>query len=76
MLTSNIWVSALIISILVTILVFIHTPKVEIPGYETDRTAVVVKSFVISYAVCAGILYFTGGKDNAMSYMLEGEPTF
>lgn len=77
MIFKNVWISALVIAMLVTILVYINTPRVDIPGYEINKNTLALKTFVISYAIALAIFYFTsGGKEDVIAHMIQGDPTF
>lgn len=68
--------SAIIMSIIVTILVWIFTPKRK--DEKVNTGSLMIKSLLISFGITYAIFYFLGesGSDDVMDNIIKGEPDF
>ena len=68
--------SAIIMSVLVSVLVWIFTPKRADESIKTS--SLILKSLIISFGVTYAIFYFIGesGSDDVMDNIIKGEPDF
>lgn len=74
-------VSAVIVGLLVSVLVWLSLPKNAVDGQTGNRikvSAVVIKSFVLASFVAYAMFYFLGdpGTDDVLSNVIGGEPDF
>jgi len=79
LLIKNELVSAGIVSLLVSVLVWMHVPRQSVVNNkQVSSTNLVIKSFIVSFIASYAVFYFLGdtGSDDVLENVIQGEPNF